>query len=69
VALAPTWARASDPNSARCRFGHQDAKTDPVIRKQGGDLVTSRMLGFFRNNPMTRQEFLVMTQSGPERGQ
>jgi hypothetical protein len=24
--------------------------------------------GFF-SNPMTRQEFLVMTQSGPERGQ
>jgi GTP cyclohydrolase IA len=39
------------------------------IRKQGSDLVTSRMLGCFRDNPMTRQEFLAMTQAGPERGQ
>jgi GTP cyclohydrolase IA len=36
------------------------------IRKQGGDLVTSRMLGCFRDNPMTRQEFLAMTQTVPE---
>jgi GTP cyclohydrolase IA len=39
------------------------------IRNQGSDLVTSRMLGCFRDNPMTRQEFLAMTQAGPERGQ
>jgi GTP cyclohydrolase IA len=39
------------------------------IRKQGGDLVTSRMLGCFRDNPMTRQEFLAMTQTVPEPGQ
>jgi GTP cyclohydrolase I len=39
------------------------------IRKHGGDLVTSRMLGCFRDNPMTRQEFLTMTQSVPESGQ
>ena len=30
------------------------------INKQGTDLVTSRMLGVFRENPMTRQEFLSM---------
>ena len=28
------------------------------INKHGTDLVTSRMLGCFRENPMTRQEFL-----------
>jgi GTP cyclohydrolase I len=39
------------------------------IRKRGGDLVTSRMLGCFRDNPMTRQEFLAMTQTDPEPGQ
>jgi GTP cyclohydrolase IA len=39
------------------------------IRKPGSDLVTSRMLGCFRDNPMTRQEFLAMTQGGPEREQ
>jgi GTP cyclohydrolase IA len=39
------------------------------IRKHGGDLVTSRMLGCFRDNPMTRQEFLAMTQSVPGPGQ
>jgi GTP cyclohydrolase IA len=39
------------------------------IRKHGGDLVTSRMLGCFRDNPMTRQEFLAMTQAVPEPGQ
>lgn len=32
------------------------------INKQGTDLVTSRMLGCFRENPLTRQEFLSMVQ-------
>jgi GTP cyclohydrolase I len=36
------------------------------IRKPGADLVTSRMLGCFCDNPMTRQEFLAMTQAGSE---
>jgi GTP cyclohydrolase IA len=39
------------------------------IHKQGADLVTSRMLGCFRDNAMTRQEFLSMTHSSVERGQ
>jgi GTP cyclohydrolase I len=39
------------------------------IHKQGSDLVTSRMLGCFRDNAMTRQEFLSMTHSSVERGQ
>jgi GTP cyclohydrolase I len=30
------------------------------VHKPGTDLVTSRMLGCFRDNPMTRQEFLAM---------
>lgn len=30
------------------------------IHKHGTDLVTSRMLGAFRDDPMTRQEFLSM---------
>jgi GTP cyclohydrolase IA len=30
------------------------------VHKQGTDLVTSRMLGCFRDNAMTRQEFLAM---------
>ena len=33
------------------------------IHMQGTDLVTSRMLGTFRDDAMTRQEFLSMTQS------
>ena len=33
------------------------------VRKSGTDLVTSRMLGCFRNNPATRQEFMAMVQS------
>jgi GTP cyclohydrolase I len=33
------------------------------IRKSGTSLVTSRMLGCFRDNPMTRQEFLSMVQT------
>ncbi len=36
------------------------------INKQGTDLVTSRMLGCFRENPMTRQEFLSMVHSSHE---
>jgi GTP cyclohydrolase I len=31
------------------------------IHKPGTDLVTSRMLGCFRDNLATRQEFLSMT--------
>ena len=30
------------------------------VHKHGTDLVTSRMLGAFRNNPMTRQEFMSL---------
>jgi GTP cyclohydrolase IA len=30
------------------------------VRKPGSDLVTSRMLGCFRDNPATRQEFLAL---------
>jgi len=33
------------------------------VKKQGADLVTSRMLGCFRDNPMTRQEFLAMVNA------
>lgn len=33
------------------------------VHMQGTDLVTSRMLGTFRDDAMTRQEFLSMTQS------
>ena len=33
------------------------------IKKEGSDLVTSRMLGCFRDNAMTRQEFLSMVNA------
>jgi len=33
------------------------------VHVQGTDLVTSRMLGCFRDNPMTRQEFMTMVNS------
>jgi GTP cyclohydrolase I len=33
------------------------------IKKQGADLVTSRMLGCFRDNPMSRQEFLSLVNA------
>lgn len=36
------------------------------IHKRGTDLVTSHMLGCFRDNPMTRQEFLSMVHSSVE---
>ena len=32
------------------------------VRKHGTDMVTSRMLGAFRDNPITRQEFLAMVE-------
>ncbi len=35
------------------------------VHKHGTDLVTSRMLGCFRDNPITRQEFLsLVTEKG-----
>ena len=33
------------------------------VRKHGVELTTSRMLGCFRNDPMSRQEFLAMVNS------
>ncbi len=33
------------------------------VKKHGVDLTTSRMLGCFRTDPMTRQEFLAMVNS------
>lgn len=38
------------------------------VHKHGTDMVTSRMLGVFRDNPMTRQEFLAMVTDDVERG-
>ena len=35
------------------------------VRKHGVDLTTSRMLGCFRTNPMSRQEFVAMVNSDP----
>lgn len=37
------------------------------VHKHGTDMVTSRMLGSFRDNPMTRQEFLAMVTDQIER--
>ena len=34
------------------------------VHKPGTDLVTSRMLGCFRDNPATRQELLAMIENG-----
>lgn len=36
------------------------------VRKRGTDLVTSRMLGCFRDQPMTRGEFLSLVNSEAE---
>jgi GTP cyclohydrolase IA len=36
------------------------------VRKRGTDLVTSRMLGCFRDQPMTRGEFLSLVNSNAE---
>ena len=33
------------------------------IHKRGADLVTSRMLGVFRDNPLTRAEFLALVNA------
>jgi GTP cyclohydrolase IA len=38
------------------------------VEMHGTDLVTSRMLGCFRDNPMTRQEFLSMVHAKTEPG-
>lgn len=37
------------------------------VHKHGTDMVTSRMLGAFRDNAMTRQEFLSMVTGDQER--
>ncbi|OQW59569.1 MAG: GTP cyclohydrolase I [Proteobacteria bacterium SG_bin9] len=38
------------------------------VRKHDVDLVTSRMLGCFRDNPISRQEFLAMIPNGTVTG-
>jgi GTP cyclohydrolase I len=42
------------------KASHQ-CMTTRGVHKPGTDLVTSRMLGCFRDDPRTRQEFLAMT--------
>jgi GTP cyclohydrolase IA len=37
------------------------------VHMHGTDMVTSRMLGCFRDNPMTRQEFMSMVHSNVEK--
>jgi GTP cyclohydrolase I len=37
-----------------------DCMTTRGVHKSDTDLVTSHMLGCFRDNPLTRQEFLTM---------
>jgi GTP cyclohydrolase I len=39
-----------------------------IVLKHGADLVTSRMLGCFRDHAMTRQEFLSLVHAGPDHG-
>ena len=38
------------------------------VHKHGTDMVTSRMLGAFRDNAMTRQEFLALVTDNQLRG-
>ena len=38
------------------------------VHKHGTDMVTSRMLGAFRDSALTRQEFLAMVTEDQERG-
>jgi len=38
------------------------------VHKHGTDMVTSRMLGAFRDNALTRQEFLALVTDEPEKG-
>jgi GTP cyclohydrolase IA len=38
------------------------------VHKHGTDMVTSRMLGAFRDNAMTRQEFLALVTEDQQRG-
>ncbi len=40
--------------------GEHHCMTTRGIHKPGTDMVTSRMLGCFRDNPMSRQEFLAL---------
>lgn len=40
--------------------GEHHCMTTRGVHKPGTDMVTSRMLGCFRENPMTRQEFLSL---------
>jgi GTP cyclohydrolase I len=42
--------------------------TTSGAHKPGTDMVTSRMLGVFRDNPITRQEFLSLVTEDSQTG-
>jgi GTP cyclohydrolase I len=57
--IANTIDEVLRPQGGRYSKGNA-CMTTRGVHKPETDLVTSRMLGCFRNNPLTRQEFLSM---------
>jgi GTP cyclohydrolase I len=60
-------ARVVEAYAKRLQIQEHHCMMSRGIQKQGTDLVTSRMLGCFRDNAMTRGEFLSMVHSNVER--
>ncbi len=59
--IANTIERVLEPHGVGVVIkAEHHCMTTRGVHKPGTDLVTSRMLGAFRENAMTRQEFLTM---------
>ena len=67
--IADTLQRVLQPRGVAVviEASHQ-CMTTRGVHKPGTSLVTSRMLGAFRENPATRREFLGMLGLGDGRG-
>ena len=67
--IANTIQQVLDPEGVAVvlKAEHQ-CMTTRGVHKPGTDLVTSRMLGAFRDNPITRQEFLAIVTEDQKSG-
>jgi GTP cyclohydrolase IA len=59
--IANTIQKVLDPDGVAVVIkAEHHCMTTRGVHKQGTDMVTSRMLGAFRDSPLTRQEFLAI---------
>jgi GTP cyclohydrolase I len=67
--IANTIHKVLDPEGVAVVIkAEHHCMTTRGVHKHGTDMVTSRMLGVFRDNPITRQEFLAIVTEDQRNG-